>query len=156
MVRHKAAKLLDSFLRYFIYFFDTLYFCKTIFYLMILVNFFEHLLYSWYILLFWDTWYYFQILSNFWNTWKSFRYFLILWSLHTFSKTILLEALWFWNMPIFWDLFFDTFLAFGTRQQFWEVKIVGFCSNITLSYRVKEETQEPHDRVVFKNHCRPL
>ena len=34
----QAAKSLNSFLQYFIYSFDTLYFCKTVFYFMILFN----------------------------------------------------------------------------------------------------------------------
>ena len=77
-------KILGSFLQYFIYFFETLYFCRTIFDFMILVNFSKYFL-SWYLpgrylfafsntCFILNTSYFFEILPI------TFRYFLTFWN----------------------------------------------------------------------------
>ena len=52
-----SSKILSSFLQYFIYFFDALYFYKTIFYFMILLKFLKYFM-SWYLFTFSNTQFY--------------------------------------------------------------------------------------------------
>ena len=125
MARHKQQNYLIHFYNTSSFFFDTLYFCKTIFYFMILVNVLKYFM-SWYLFTFLNTCfildisYSFEILHvtfrffvTFLKYLVSFGYFVIFFKPSYFVENfILLGALWLLKHANFLRLVFLYFPRF--------------------------------------------